>query len=159
MVDYVPMTREGFEKLKAELDLLENVKLPEVAQRVANARAEGDLRENAEYHGARETQGQLQGKANELRDRLSRAEIVDPTKLPKGEVVFGCTVRVLDMNEDTEESYTLVGAGDENFDEGKIQVNSPLAQGLLGHKKGDVVKINVPAGLLKLKIEEISYPF
>lgn len=158
MVDYIPMTRSGFEKLKAELDHLENVRIPEVTQRVATARAEGDLRENAEYHGAREIQGQLQGKANELRDRLSRAQLVDPSHLPKGEVVFGCTVRVSDLEEGIEETFTLVGAGDENFDEGKVLVTSPLAQGLIGHKKGDKVDIPVPAGVLHYEILEIRHP-
>jgi len=150
-----PMTQTGYTKLKAELDQLENEALPEVTQRVANARAEGDLRENAEYHGARETQAHIQAKINQLRDRLNRAQIVDPAFLPKDQVVFGATVVVQDMNWGDKDTYTLVGDGEEDYDTGKILVTSPLASGLLGHKVGDIVSILVPAGERKLKLLEI----
>ncbi len=107
MPDLIPMTRSGVEKLKAELDDLENVRMPEVTARVAEARGEGDLKENAEYHGARETQGMIQAKINELRDKLARASIVDMSKLPKDEVVFGCTVKVKDLKFGDTEEFTL----------------------------------------------------
>jgi len=157
MLDLIPMTRAGYEKLKAELDHLQQVEMPKAAQRVANARAEGDLRENAEYHGARETQGMLQAKINLLSDKLARAQIVDTSKLPKDEVVFGATVVVKDLEFGDEESFTLVGAGEEDYDTGKINITSPLAQGLVGQTVGANVEIDVPAGKMRFKILEIRF--
>lgn len=155
MVERIPMTRKGYDKLKAELDHLEGVEEPKLAQRVADARSEGDLSENAEYHGARESHAMLHAKINLLKDKLSRASLVDPSTLPKGEVVFGVTVVVKDLNFGDEESFTLVGAGEEDYDVGKILVTSPLAQGLMGKKVGEKVEIPVPAGTLNYKILEI----
>jgi transcription elongation factor GreA len=157
MSDYIPMSRTGYEKLKAELDQLENVEMPKVAKRIAEARAEGDLKENAEYHGARESQGMLQAKINMLRDKLGRAQIVDTSALPKDQVAFGATVVVKDLEFGDDETFTLVGAGDENYDEGKILITSPLAQGLVGKKVGQKVEIDVPAGKMKFKILEIRF--
>src|ERR1041384_6173125 len=129
MSERIPMTRAGYNKIKAELNVLENEQMPEIEKRIATARAEGDLKENAEYHGARESQGMLQAKINLLRDKLSRARIVDASNLPKDEVVFGSTVVVKDLDFDDEETFILVGAGDEDYDAGKILITSPLAQG------------------------------
>jgi transcription elongation factor GreA len=157
MSDLVPMTRTGYDKLKAELAHMESVEMPKLAQRVAAARSEGDLSENAEYHGARESQGLLQAKINLLRDKLARASIVDPSRLPKDEVSFGATVVVKDLDFGDEEIFTLVGAGEEDYDSGKINVISPLAQGLLGKKIGQKVEIPVPAGTMKFEIVEIRF--
>jgi len=157
MSDMIPMTRTGYEKLKAELTEMEDEQMPAITKRIAEARAEGDLKENAEYHGARESQGMLQAKINMLRDKLSRASIVDMSKLPKDEVVFGCTVKVKDLDFGDTEEFTMVGAGEEDFDEGKINVTSPLAQGLIGKKVGEVAEIEVPAGVNKFEILEISF--
>lgn len=154
-MDTIPMTREGFEKLRAEADELENVKMPEIAKRIAEARAEGDLKENAEYHGARESQGLMQAKINELRDKLSRAQIVDTSRLPKDEVVFGCTVKVKDLDFGDTEEFTMVGAGEEDIDEGRINITSPLAQGLVGKKVGETAEVVVPAGVTRFKVLEI----
>ena len=153
MSDIIPMTRPGYEKLKAQLDDMENEQMPAITKRVAEARAEGDLKENAEYHGARESQGMLQARINELKDKLSRASIVDMSKLPKDEVVFGCTVKVKDLDFGDTEEFILVGAGEEDFDEGKINITSPLAQGLVGEK----AEVEVPAGVNKFEILEISF--
>lgn len=155
--DRVPMTRVGYDKIKAELDDLEHVQMPEATRRVGEARAEGDLSENAEYHGARETQGMIQAKINLLKDKLARATIIDPSKLPRDEVVFGCTVSVKDLDFGDTEDFTLVGAGEEDYDEGKINVASPLAQGLLGKKVGDRVEVEVPAGTNRFEIIEIRF--
>lgn len=157
MSDLIPMTRAGYEKLKADLDVLENVEMPKLAQRVAAARSEGDLSENAEYHGARESQGLLQAKINLLRDKLARASLVDMSRVPKDEVAFGAKVLVRDLDFDDEETFVLVGAGEEDYDSGKILVTSPLAQGLLGQKVGAKVEISVPAGTMKFEILKISY--
>ncbi len=157
MSDLIPMTRTGYEKIKAELDHMEQVEMPAIVNRVAIARKEGDLGENAEYHGARESQGMLQAKINLLRDKLARAALVDPSKLPKDEVVFGATVVVKDLDFGDEEIFVLVGAGEEDYDAGKILVTSPLAQGLLGKKKGDKVEISVPKGTMSFEILEIRF--
>ena len=157
MAEYIPMSRSGYDKLKAELRHLEDVEMPAVAKRIAEARAEGDLNENAEYHGARESQGMLQAKINLLNDKLSRAQIIDLSTMPKDEVAFGATVVVKDLEFGDEETFVLVGAGDENYDEGKILITSPLAQGLVGQKVGQKVEIDVPAGKMRFKILEIRY--
>lgn len=157
MSDIIPMSRTGYDKLKAELKHMEEVEMPKLSDRVAQARSEGDLSENAEYHGARESQGMLQAKINLLRDKLSRAQIIDMSTLPKDEVVFGATVVVKDLQFGDEEQFTLVGAGDEDYDAGKILVTSPLAQGLLGKRVGQKVEIEVPAGTTKFEILEIRF--
>lgn len=157
MHESVPMTREGYNKLKAEIQRLESEELPLIVERIAAAREEGDLKENAEYHAQRENQGMVQAKVNELKDKLARASIVDPSKLPKGEVVFGCTVTVEDMAYGDEEQFTLVGSGDEDYDAGKIMVTSPFGQGLIGKKVGDVAEIEAPAGKMKFKILKIDF--
>lgn len=157
MTDYIPMTQAGYTKIKAELDRLENEEMPKIAEKIAEARAEGDLRENAEYHGARETQGMLQAKINLLRDKLARASIIDPSTLPKDEVVFGCTVTVKDLDFDDEEEFTLVGAGEEDYDSGKILITSPIGQGLLGKKVGEQAEIAVPKGTVKFEILKIRW--
>lgn len=151
------MTREGYNKIRAELDHLENEEMPIILERLANARAEGDLSENAEYHGARESQGLLQAKIHELRGKLGRATILDPAAMPQGEVRFGATVKVKRKGEKSAETYTLVGAGDEDYDLGKILVNSPLAQGLLGAEKGKTVTVQLPKGPVDFTILDVSY--
>jgi transcription elongation factor GreA len=157
MSEAIPMTRNGYNKIRAELDDLEQVQMPEVEKRIATARAEGDLRENAEYHGARETQGMLQAKINLLKDKLSRATIVDASTLPKDQVAFGATVIVKDLDFGDTEEFTLVGAGEEDYDAGKINVTSPLAQGLIGKKVGELAEVEVPAGTNRFEVLEIRF--
>ena len=157
MSDQVPMTHAGYNKIKAELDQLERVEMPKIADKIAEARAEGDLSENAEYHGQRERQGMLLAKINLLKDKLARATIIDPSKLPKDEVAFGATVKVKDLDFDDEEVFTLVGAGEEDYDAGKILITSPIGQGLLGKKIGQTAEIPVPKGTIKFEVVEISY--
>ena len=157
MVDSVPMTRDGYNKIKAEIERLENEEMPLITEKIAAARAEGDLKENAEYHAQRENQGMMQAKINELKDKLARASIVDRSKLPKDEVVFGCTVTVEDLTYSDEEQFTLVGAGEEDYNSGKILVTSPLGQGMIGKKVGETVEIEAPAGMLKFKVLKIEF--
>lgn len=156
-MERIPTTRAGFEKLKAEVTRLEHDELPKLRERVAAARAEGDLSENAEYHGARETLGMMEAKVNALKDRLSRLYILDTTDIPKDTVGFGCTVVLKDLDLDDEEEVTLVGAGEEDYDQGKILISSPFAQGLVGKKVGDRAEISVPQGVLKFQIVNIRY--
>ena len=157
MSDRIPMTRVGYDKLKADLEHLDAVELPKILERLAVARSEGDLSENAEYHGAQESRGMMEARINVLRDKLSRAVLVDTSQLPKDEVAFSSTVRVKDLAFDDEEEFTLVGAGEEDYDAGKIMITSPLAQGLVGKKVGDRVEIDVPQGTLKFEILEIRF--
>jgi len=158
MSDRIPMTRTGYNKLRADLDQLENVEMPQILQRVGDARSEGDLTENAEYQGAQESRLMLQARINVLRDKLSRAVLIDPSQGPKDEVAFGSTVVVKDLDFGDQEEFTLVGAGEEDYDTGKILVTSPLAQGLIGKKVGQRVEIEVPQGTLKFEILEIRCP-
>ena len=154
--DRVPMTREGYEKLKADLDRMQNVEMIEVAKRIAAARDLGDLSENAEYHAAREDQGMLQARIDHLKDKLARANIVDHSTLPKDTVVFGARVRIKNLESGELEVYELVGPGDEDYDNNKILTTSPRGQGLLGKKVGETVEIKVPRGVLKYQIVAIN---
>ncbi len=124
MSELIPMSKAGYQKIKAEIDRLENDEMTKVLERLAAARAEGDLKENAEYHGARESQGMLQAKINQLRGKLASASIVDPSKIDKSAVAFGATVVVKDLECDDDETYTLVGAGEEDYDAGRILITS-----------------------------------
>jgi transcription elongation factor GreA len=156
-VERIPMTQEAYNRRKAEIDELENVVMPQIAKDLAAAREEGDLKENAEYHAQREKQGLTQAKINQLKGTLTNAQIVDPSQVPKDKVAFGATVRVLDMDLDDEETITLVGEGDEDYDNGKYKITSPIGKGLLGKKVGEVADIDVPKGTLKFKVLDISY--
>jgi len=158
MVERIPMTRAGYDKLKADLAHMEQVEMPVLQERVGKARGEGDLNENAEYHGARESLSLLEARINALRDKLSRATLLDPAKSPRDCVAFGSTVVVKDLDLDEEERFTLVGAGEEDYDTGKILVTSPLAQGLIGKKPGDRVELTVPRGTLRFEILSIEFP-
>ena len=157
MSDRIPMTRAGYDKIKAELANLEQVEMPKILERIAKARSDGDLSENAEFDGAIEAQGLLQRQINVIRQKLSRAELIDPTKAPRDEVSFGATVVVKDLDLDDKEEFTLVGAGEEDYDSGKILVTSPIGQGLLGKKVGEVAEIQVPKGMIQFKVLEIRH--
>src|SRR3984957_9358661 len=147
--DRIPMTKEGYDKKKAELDRMMNIEMIEVAKRIATAREMGDLSENAEYHAAREDQGMLQARIDSLRDSLSRAMIIDKSTLPTDVVVFGARVKVKDLDAGDTEIFQLVGPGEEDYTTNKILTNSPIGQGLLGKKLGDVVQIAVPMGTIR----------
>ena len=156
VTERVPMTREGFEKKKAELDRMQNVEMIEVAKRIAAARDLGDLSENAEYHAAREDQGMLQARVDALKEQLAHAFIVEQSSLPKDTVVFGTRVRIKNLDSNEFEVYVLVGPGDEDYDNNKILTSSPRGQALLGKKVGEKVEIKVPRGTLKYQIVAIS---
>ena len=157
MSDSIPMTREGYNKIRAEVERLETEEMPVILERLANARAEGDLSENAEYHGARESQGLLHARITDLKNKLARATILDPASMPQGEVRFGATVKVQRKGGKKPETYTLVGAGEEDYDSGKILVTSPLAQGFLGKKKGETVSVQLPNRISEFTILDVHY--
>ena len=150
------MSKEGYEKLKARLDKMKNEDMPRIAEAIAVARGEGDLSENAEYDAQMEAQGMLQARINELQDKLARAMIVDRTNLPTDRVVFGSKVKVLDIDMDDEEDFILVGPGEEDYDQNKILLSSPIGQGLVGKRIGDIIEVPIPKGTLKLKVIKIG---
>lgn len=153
----IPMSKEGYEKLRAQLDKMANDDMPRIAEQIAQARGYGDLSENAEYDAAMEAQGMLQARINDLQDKIARALIVDRSTMPTDRVVFGSKVRVVDLDDDSEEDFTLVGPGEEDYDQNRILTTSPIGQGLLGKKIGEIADIEIPRGRLRLRISEILF--
>ena len=151
-----PMSKEAYDRKKAELDRMKNEDMTRIAEQIAAARAFGDLSENAEYDAAREAQGMLQAKINVLQEQLALAFIVDKAMIKTDRVAFGAKVKVLDLDFKEEEEFILVGLGDEDYDKNKILVNSPIGQGLLGKQVGEEASIAVPRGTLRLRVLEIG---
>lgn len=154
--DKILITREGYEKLRKDLEHLKTTKRREIADDIAKARAFGDLKENAEYDAAKNNQAMNEKKISDLEDRLSRAQFLDDSKIAKDQVFIGATVKLKDAKTGEELSYSIVPHDEANFDEGKLSVNSPIAKGLLGLKVGDSAEIKIPAGVLKYKVLKIS---
>ncbi len=154
----VPLTARGAEQLREELERLKRVDRPKVIEAIAEARAHGDLKENAEYHAAREQQGFIEGRIKEIESKLSNAEIIDVTKLnPGGRVVFGATVDVLEIEKDEEHTFIIVGDDEADIKQGKISVGSPIARGLIGKIEGDAVLVEAPGGKREFEILEVRY--
>ena len=153
----VPMTPEGHQKLKEELDRLVKVERPKNVKDIAEARAHGDLSENAEYHAAREKQSFLEGRIQELQSSLSLAEIIDPSKINQSRVAFGAKVRVVDVEAEDEYTFTLVGTEEANVKNGKISITSPVARALIGKEVGDVAVVKAPARTIEYEIVEIIF--
>jgi len=154
----VPLTARGAEQLRGELDQLKRIERPRVIEAIAEARAHGDLKENAEYHAAREHQGFIEGRIKEIESKLAHAEVIDVTKLPQnGKVVFGTTVDVLDVDKDEEHTFVIVGDDEADIKQGKISVGSPIARGLIGKIEGDVAMIDAPGGKREFEILEVRY--
>lgn len=154
----IPMTVRGAELLREELHYLKNVRRPEIINAIAEAREHGDLKENAEYHAAREQQGFCEGRIQEIESKLSSAQIIDVTKIPhNGKVIFGSTVTLMNVNTDEEVTYRIVGDDEANIKEGLISVNSPIARGLIGKELDDSVKIQTPGGLVEFDIIGVEY--
>ncbi len=151
-VDRIPMSKPGYEKLKAQLDAMKNDKMPLIAEQIAQARDYGDLSENAEFDAAVEAQGMLQAQIDDLQEKLARALIVDKSTLPTDRVVFGSRVKVLDLDMKDEEDFILVGPGEEDYDQNKILLTSPIGQALVGKHIGDEVEVPIPRGTLKLRV-------
>lgn len=151
------MSQEGYDKLRAQIKQLEEVERPAVIQQIAEAREKGDLSENAEYDAAKEAQGKLETRIAELKAQLADAKILDPSKLTKtDEVQILSTVDLRNVANDMKLRYTIVSEGEANLRENKISIKTPIAQGLLGKKVGDVAEITIPRGIIKLEITKIS---
>ena len=153
----VPMLECTYKKLSKELEELKTIERPRIAKIIDEARELGDLKENAEYHAAKERQGLMEARINELTDILARAHVIDPSKLPHERVSFGSTVVLIDQETDEEITYTIVGTQESNPSKGLISIESPLAKALLGKEEGDEVEIKLPSGLKHFDIEEIKF--
>jgi len=156
MTQKIPMTKEGYEKLKQELDRIIKVERAKNIRDIEEARAHGDLSENAEYHAAKERQGHLDAKKRELEQKLAHSEIIDVSKLSNEKVVFGTTVTLADTDSGDIKKYTLIGQEEADLKKGKISIQSPVGRALIGHKVGDVVKIKTPAKTVEYEIQEIE---
>ena len=153
-----PMTLAGAQRLRAELEQLRSVKRPEVIAAIADARSHGDLKENAEYHAAREQQGFIEGRIQQLESELSHADVIDVARLDAGDkVVFGATVTIADVETDEEKRYQIVGDLEADIKLGLIAISSPVARALIGKHAGDVVTIEAPGGTSEVEIVEVSY--
>jgi transcription elongation factor GreA len=154
----IPLTVRGAETLRAELEELKKVKRPAVIQAIAEARAHGDLKENAEYHAAREQQSFIEGRIKDIESKLSNAQIIDVTTMDAGgRVIFGATVDVVDMHTDEELTYQIVGEDEADIQKGLISVNSPIARGLVGKEEGEVAAVETPGGKREFEIVEVRY--
>jgi transcription elongation factor GreA len=154
----VPLTATGAEKLRAELERLKRVERPRIIQAIAEARAHGDLKENAEYHAAREQQGFVEGRIKEIEGKLSHAHIIDVTKLnADGRVVFGATVEVLELEDESEHTFQIVGEDEADSKNGLISVSSPMARALIGKTEGDVATVQTPGGIREMEILAVRY--
>lgn len=154
----VPITVRGAEKLKTELQKLKTDDRPRVIEAIAEARAHGDLKENAEYHAAREQQGFIEGRIKDIEAKLSNANVIDVTALEQnGKVVFGVTVDVADEETGDELSYQIVGDDEADIKNNMISISSPIARALIGKEEGDVAEVNTPGGIRELEIIEVRY--
>lgn len=154
----VPMTAAGEQALRAELDRLKSTDRPRVIQAIAEAREHGDLKENAEYHAAREEQGFIEGRIQELEGKLSHAQVIDVKSIPhSGKVIFGTTVVIINCETDESVRYQIVGDDEADIKFGKLSVNSPIARGLIGKSEGDVAGIQTPKGIVEYEIEEVLH--
>jgi len=155
-MDEIYLTKDGHKKLLEELEYLKTVKRRELSKAVGEARAHGDISENAEYDAAKEAQALNEKRISELEEKLGRARILDDENIPKDEVLIGATVRLKDMTSEEELEYTLVSEVEADYAQSKISIASPVGQGLLGHKENEIVEIKTPAGILRYKILKIS---
>lgn len=151
------MTEEGYKKLVEEISFLETTKRPEISRQIAEARDKGDLSENAEYDAAKEAQGMLEMKIAQLKDLLSKARIIDESKISTDSVQILNKVKIKNTKNNATMTYTLVSDSEANLKEGKISISTPIAKGLMGKKVGDVAEIKVPSGLMSFEIVEISF--
>jgi transcription elongation factor GreA len=156
-MEKVPMTAAGYARLDDEIRRLKNIERPAVIQAIAEARAHGDLSENAEYHAAKERQGWIEGQILELEDKFSRAEVIDVAKLAGDTVKFGATVTLIDEDSDQKKTWQIVGDYEADVKSGKISISSPIARALIGKRKGDTVEVAAPGGARTYEIGRIQF--
>ena len=152
-----PMTQEGYDQLKTELKHLTSIERPEVINAIAEARAHGDLSENAEYHAAKERQGYIEGRIQELNGKLSSANVIDVSKLSGDKIIFGATVKFVDVDTDDEKCFKIVGEDEADLEKNMISVNSPIARALIGKKEGDTLVIPIPKGSIEVEVLDVQF--
>ena len=157
MTEKVPMTEQGFRKLKLELDDLKNIQRPSVIRAIAEAREHGDLSENAEYHAAREKQSFIEGKISDLESKISRAEIIDTSKLNSSRVIFGSTVEIIDLEDNSKHTYTIVGVDEADIEKKLISINAPLCKAMINKKINEFFEVNTPGGIKEYQIKKINF--
>lgn len=154
----IPLTTQGAEQLKKELQHLKSVARPEIIAAIAEARSHGDLSENAEYESAKERQGFIEGRIAELESKLSHAQVINPTEIhAEGKIVFGATVTVMDLETDEEVTYQIVGDDEADIKLFKISVSSPIARAMIGKEQGDVAEVQAPSGVREYEILDVQY--
>ena len=151
------MTSAGYKALEDEIKFLKSVERPRIIKAISEARAHGDLSENAEYHAAKEKQSFIEGRISELDDKLARADVIDVSKLTGGKIRFGATVSLIDVDSEEESSYKIVGDDEANVKEGKISISSPIARALIGKEEGDEAEVAAPAGARAYEIIKVEY--
>ena len=156
-MDKVPMTVAGYAALEGELKRRQQIERPRIIQAIAEARAHGDLSENAEYHAAKEAQGHNEGRIAEIEDRMSRAEVIDVSKLSGNSVMFGATVTLVDDDTEEEKRYQIVGENEADVKSGKVSITSPIARALIGKKIGDTVEVNTPGGGKSYEVVNVAF--
>ena len=156
-MEKIPMTAQGFSTLEAEIKHLKQVERPAVIRLIQDARTHGDLSENAEYHSAKERQSFIEGRVLELEDKLSRAQVIDVSKLSGKIVKFGATVTLIDEDTDQKSKYQIVGDLEADFAKGRISISSPLARALIGKTPGDTVEVNTPSGGRSYEVTRVEY--
>jgi transcription elongation factor GreA len=156
-MERIPMTEEGHAALQAELKNLKSVERPIIIAAISEARAHGDLSENAEYHAAKEKQSFIEGRIAELDDKLARADIIDVSKLGGSKVRFGATVTMIDVDSEEQSSYKIVGEDEANVRDGKISISSPIARALIGKEEGDEAEVAAPSGARAYEIVKVEY--
>ena len=157
MSDINPITKTGYEKLKNQLKHLKSVERPAVVQAIEEARAHGDLRENAEYHAAKEQQGFIEGRLQGITGKLSNCQVIDPVMLSGDTVIFGATVTLLDLGTEEEMRYQIVGDEEADLNEKKISYSSPVARALIGKKAGDEITIRIPKGTIDVEVLDVEF--
>ena len=158
MMNRMPMTAEGAERLRRQLGELKSVERPAVIQALAEARAHGDLSENAEYHAARERQGFIEGRIATIEEALAVAEIIDVTKIDAdGKIVFGATIGLFNLDTEQEVRYQIVGEMEADIDQGLLSVTAPIARAMIGKEEGDVIQVNAPGGIVEYEVLSVAY--
>jgi transcription elongation factor GreA len=156
-MEKVPMTAEGYHALDEELKRLKTVERPAVISAIGEARAHGDLSENAEYHAAKDRQGWIEGQIAEIEDKMARAQVIDVSKLSGKQVKFGATVSVIDEDTDEKARYQIVGEHEANVKAGKVSITSPIARAMIGKESGDTVEVNTPSGVKAYEITKVEW--
>ncbi|MEL0246209.1 MAG: transcription elongation factor GreA [Alphaproteobacteria bacterium] len=157
MTEKYPMTKDGLQKLKSELENLKNIERPKIIKAISEAREHGDLSENAEYHAAREKQSFIEGKISELENKISRAEVIDTSSFDNSRVAFGATVEITDLSNEKKHIYKIVGVDEADIEKNLISISAPLCKAMINKTIEDVIEVNTPNGVKEYQINSISF--